>query len=369
MATTAFSRSHASTVDIWRARLFKQAQQQTYFGKFSGGSDQSMIQVIDDLEHQAGDKIRYDLLMNLTGEGVLGDTLMEGNEESLVYHQDSVIINQRSNGVRSAGKMTDKRTRHNIRSNARTALGNWMGQIIDTDMVLALAGLANQAGQTTAAEPDSGHRFIGGEIANGGTLTVETTGDSALLAAEHLMGTEVIEQCKRQAQLLDVKLRPLLIEGGQFYVMFMHPYQAKALKKTSAWKNAHYYNDPRSMKASIFRGSLGIWDGVILHEYDKIPKRLGASGESTVGIHAFDSGDPLANTVSACRALFCGAQAGVIAYGQHPGWHEKDFDYGRVPGIMTDVIYGIKKTIFNSLDFGVITVDTAVILDSPSSDS
>ena len=35
-------------------------------------------------------------------------------------------------------------------------------------------------------------------------------------------------------------------------------------------------------------------------------------------------------------------------------------DYNKVPGVNTDAMYGVKKTRFNSQDFGVFTVDTAV---------
>ena len=364
MAETQFLTTHASTVTVWSALLMRQAQKQTYFQKFVGSGDDSMIQTKTDLEKEAGDTIKFDLLMNLTGSGVTGDTDIEGNEERLVYHQDSVVINLRGSGVKAAGKMTLKRTKHSIRTNGWSALGNWMGQIIDDDMVLALSGLVNTTGQTTAIEPDSDHLWNGGQ-AVGGTLDAVDTEAEITHAADNYFGTLVISAVKRKAKLISPKVRPLRVNGRDHYVMFVHPYQLKALRAETAWLAAQHYANVRGEKNPIFSGAEGIWDGVIIHEFEKITTRLGAGG--TDASEAWDTtataANILATGVYGARALFCGAQAGVIAYGQRPGWYEKDFDYGRVPGIATDIIYGIKKTRYDSKDFGVIVVNTDYITD------
>ena len=360
MARTAFSTSHASTVTIWSALLFRQAQKTTYFQKFMGSTPNDMIQTKTDLSKEAGDTIKFDLLMNLTGEGITGDTMIEGNEESLTLYQDSVTIDLRGNGVRSAGKMSERRTKHSIREMARYALGNWMGQIRDDDMYKALSGLVNYAGQATAINPDAGHLFIGGGAADD---TGHEQVTHAALDASNLLICETIRACKRKAMLADVKVRPLKIEGGDHYVMLIHPYQAKALKSSTEYKSMWQNAAPRTSNNPVFTGAIAMIDGVVIHEYEKIATRLGAGG-STDTEHFTDSSDPVASGIYCARALFCGAQAAIYGTGQSPGWYEKNFDYNRVPGVATDIIYGIKKTRFNSLDYGVIAVDTAFVIDS-----
>jgi hypothetical protein len=91
----------------------------------------------------------------------------------------------------------------------------------------------------------------------------------------------------------------------------------------------------------------------VLHEYDRI--------ETRDNTQVFDTGDTCGENVA--RALFLGAQAGVHAYGQYPGWYEKMFQYGRVPGVATDMILSNQKCVFDSEDFGVITVDTVIVPD------
>ena len=364
MAETAFATGHASTVTIWSALLFREAAKQTYFKKFSGSGADSMIQVKNDLTKEAGDTIKFDLLMDLTGDGITGDTELEGNEESLTYYQDQVVIDLRGNAVRAAGKMSMRRTKHSIREDAKTALARWMSQTRDDDMVLALSGQVNMAGQTTAEPPAASRNWIGGQT-SGGVLDKETKHSDLNSATLNLFGPQVISAVKRAAKLAEPKIRPLMVDGGEHYVMLIHPYQAKALRGDSVWINAQQYANVRGRNNPLFSGALGMYDGVIIHEYEKIITRLGENG--TAATEYFDVGTSdyiLPNTIAAARALFCGAQAAVIGYGSMPGWYEKDFDYNRVPGIATDIVYGICKTMFNSKDFGVFSVDTAYVDDS-----
>ena len=61
--------------------------------------------------------------------------------------------------------------------------------------------------------------------------------------------------------------------------------------------------------------------------------------------------------------MFCGAQAAVIGFGRENGpntmtWVEELFDYKNQLGVAAGMIWGAKKNVFNSQDFGVITVSS-----------
>ena len=91
----------------------------------------------------------------------------------------------------------------------------------------------------------------------------------------------------------------------------------------------------------IFTGALGVYNGVILRENPRIP---------TV----------VANTR---RAIFCGAQAATFAVGQNNtpekmSWVEELFDYENQLGVSAGMIFGAKKSVFNSTDFGVLVMST-----------
>ncbi|MGI9507171.1 MAG: DUF4043 family protein, partial [Geminicoccaceae bacterium] len=63
------------------------------------------------------------------------------------------------------------------------------------------------------------------------------------------------------------------------------------------------------------------------------------------------------------RAVFCGAQSAWTAFGQGfgPGrfnWVEKLFDYDEELGVSAGCVGGLKKSRFNSKDFGTILIPT-----------
>ena len=63
------------------------------------------------------------------------------------------------------------------------------------------------------------------------------------------------------------------------------------------------------------------------------------------------------------RCVVAGAQAGALAFGRGDSketftWVEEMFDYGNMLGISAGSIFGIKKAVFNSQDFGALVIST-----------
>jgi hypothetical protein len=73
MAITAFGTNDSQTVKIWSTMTFREALKQTLFYKFLGTGKKAIIQRLTDLESQAGDQIKYDLLLQMGNDGVTGD--------------------------------------------------------------------------------------------------------------------------------------------------------------------------------------------------------------------------------------------------------------------------------------------------------
>jgi len=296
--------------------------------------------------------------MKLTGAGVVDDATLEGSEETMTFYNFAQKIHLRSNAVKAAGKMTMRMSKIKLKTEFKDGLADWLEEALENDIIYALSGLANAAATIDANAPSTNRKWYGGQTAAGVVSSVAN--DAAIISStDHLFGPEVISVIKRKAKQSTPKIRPVKVGGQDLYLMFIHTYQAKSLKASTAWQNAQYYAANRGSDNIIFKGSdyLGVYDGVAIYEHDGLLRKL------NTGSQYFESGD-VCGIDGVARALFCGAQAGVIGYGQYPGWYEKDFDYSRVPGVATDVIYGIGKTEFNSEDFGVITCDTAGIADS-----
>ncbi len=353
MADTSIGTDHNLTVKHWSAVMFKTALKQVFFGKFVGKGDNNIIETKTDLTKEKGDQVTFGLRVPLTGTGVTGDGALEGNEEAMVFHDFAVKIDLRANAVRSAGKMSLRRPAFDFKQQAKNALAEWMADVIDDDTVYALSGVANPAGTVAASEPTAARSFYGGQT-TAGVLTSGSDMTDITSQTDHLFGTKVIEHVKRQAKRLDPKIRPVMDGDRELYTMFINPLQGKALRADEDWIESQQKANVRGEKNPIFSGASGIWDGVVIHEYERI---LTTEANSAFGA---ETDEP---TVPAARALFCGAQAGVHAYGQYPGWYEKNFEYGRVPGVATDIVIGIKKPVFDSKEYGVIAVNTAVVPD------
>jgi N4-gp56 family major capsid protein len=142
------------------------------------------------------------------------------------------------------------------------------------------------------------------------------------------------------------------------YVFLMNPDQAYKLRTGTGagdWldiQKAATTNEGRDNP--IFKGGLGMIGGAVLHKHRNVIRftDYGAGGN-----------------VAAARALLLGRQAGVVAYGTQGGmrysWDESTKDHGNEPVVASGFIGGIKKTQFNSMDFGVISVDTAAANPNP----
>src|ERR1043165_2301563 len=109
MATTSYGVNASEAVKLWSRKLFREAITQTWLYKFMGDGSDSAIQMVDDMAKGPGDRVTNILRMQLSGDGVGGDSTLEGFEESLQTYTDNFFIDQLRHAVRSAGKMTEQR--------------------------------------------------------------------------------------------------------------------------------------------------------------------------------------------------------------------------------------------------------------------
>ncbi len=410
--TTTFTRSgggnipyaaavHGNLVEQkWSNLMFKHGLATNPLKAFMGPGDNSIIQVDKNFLKAKGDKIVFHLRALLSEDGQGDDGTLEGNEEAMTFYDNPVTIHERSHATKVNGIMTEQRTSIPLREQGKNALGEWIGRVQAADIISALSGVGDPAvsgdctksfaGQRTgAAAVDSyssgietvnlgqyaegrlaqtvfGDRIFYGGMTSAGVFSPTASGDSTLNRTSHRFGTRVISYVKMMAKATITTagavinpIRPVLVDGKKMYVMFISPYQARDLKLETAWINAQKDANWRGSKNPLFTGALGVWDGVILHECDLIHFRYGEAGTSDSEFFS-SSDDVCTSSVYVARGLFCGAQAGLLAFGQKPTWKEKMFDYGAKWGISSRMIYGAMRSRFNSVGFGCIAVDTAI---------
>lgn len=348
MASTSYGVNAAEAVKLWRKKLAREALKATWIGKFTGESDDSLIQIFDETGKGSGDRVTVILRMQLTGDGVLGDGTLEGNEESLATYTDNLLINQLRHGVRSAGKMSEQRIPFKHREEAMMGLKDWWAGRLDVSFFNQIGGNLTQAdtrytGLNATLGPSTGFQMWPAAI-----TTDETLGST------NTFTLDLIDTAVATAKTLTPVIRPVMVNGNAMYVLFLHPWQVKSMRtntSTGQWldiQKAAVQGDG-SKSNPIFTGALGVYNNVIIHEAVRVP--FGANSTTK------------AKVASTRRAVMCGAQSAAIGFGEDYSfnkfdWNEELFDYGNQLGVEAGAIWGIKKLQFNSLDFSTIVIST-----------
>lgn len=366
MAQTIIGLNDAKAVKRFSAFLAVDTARVSYFNKkFMGvGPESGMpIQMLPQLESDAGEQITFDLSMQLRQQPIEGDDVQEGTEEDLKFYTDNVYIDQMRGGVNSGGRMTRKRTIHDLRRVARARQAEWWGRIFDelffiylsgsrganTEYIFPLSytGFSNNSIQT----PDAEHQMFGGDATSFATIS----NDDQITTVE-------IDRAITKAVMMGggtagtPQIQPIMVDGEEHYVLLMSPWQAFDLRTATGASNWLEIQKAAAAaegrKSPIFKGGLGMHNSVVLHSHKGV-------------IRFTDAGS--GSDQPAARALFLGAQAAVVAFGS-PGtglrfnWHEETRDNGNQLVISTSSIFGLKKTRFTiegtAKDFGIIALDT-----------
>ena len=354
MAMTDFALNHALAVQRWSTSLAVEAAKKQYFAKFIGTSQDDLITLQNELNKAAGEKVTIGLQMKLTQPGIEGDNVIEGHatgEEALTFFNDFLFIDQLRKSTKSKGKMSEQRVPYDLRARGRDALAVWWAEEMDEEIFCYLSGargvgtMHNATNWTGRANnsltaPDSGHLVI----PNGHVKATVDTNDKFDLS--------LIEMLVAKADTTDPMMQPFMVDGQKKFVCLLHTFQAYDLRTsttTNDWMDITKTTDAGLGDASkLYTGKLGEYADVILHKHRNV-------------IRFSDYG--AATNLPAARALFMGAQAGLMAYGQDSGpnrysWNEDKDDRGNALAITAGTIFGIKKTRFNSKDWGVVAVDT-----------
>jgi N4-gp56 family major capsid protein len=397
MASTTFQRGGTHTALVpqrWSKKDFKFAFENNPLTPYIGPGDGKIIQVNKDFTKEQGDKLTFALRGLLTGDGQTDDGTYSGNSEAMNFYDMSVQLHERGHSTQLSGNMTEQAAYSKLRPKGMAALREWSGMVQAADIIAALSGLVtmnhisgrNQGtratdassvqiatvNQTALTKSATATRWFGGGQNSSGTITRVASDALINSTSNHLFGTDVIEYVHRMARrTVDgsgnavTPLRPIMVNGEPWYLMLIDLQQMKQLRNDTKWKAATQNALPRSAKANwIFNGADGVWDNVVIKSTDLLHRRLGASGVTTP--EWFDtSADVCSNGITVARALFLGAQAACLGWGKLPVWKTgyNDPPHNTKYTVHTDKIYAVKKSIFNSIEFGCICVDTAVIAD------
>lgn len=369
MAVTDFGALSDLQKTVYSAQVAKQGRDQNFFmsngfvSKNTADMTKPIQRVTELTETERGTQAVLPLVADLTGGGVVGDNILEGNEEPLISDAQTIQIDQLRNGVRSKGRMAEQATVIRFRTQARDALAFWLADTIDELMFLTIAGRAytlNTDGSNRGASqlPDlsfasdvtaaSSNRII-----YGGSATSE-----ASISANDTMTWDLVTRAKAFAKRK--RIRPIMAGGKGYYILVLSTEQCRDLEQTNDYKTLHAQGMPRGLNNPLFNNAKKIINEVVIYDHQKVFNTLGAASGSKWGA---------GGNVDGAQAFLMGAQALGFAQlrSRAPGYEESDnTDYKNRPAIAIGRIIGMLKPQFRSRydnqsteDYGVVHIKTA----------
>jgi len=341
MAITVIASSDNKAAKLWAKSLFRDTLAKTYFKKFMGEGSGSIIQILPDTKKARGDKVTIALRMQLSGTGREGQAVLEGNEEDLSFYDSAIYIDLMRHAVKIDTTITQQRVEYDLRKEGRDALSDWWAARLDSYMFRYLAGDTSLTfAANTATSADSSH------VVFASTCTAESE-----ITTAHVFTLSLLDKAVKKAKTVSPLIRPVRVDGSEYYAVVLHPAQVYDLRtstSTGQWLDIQksFLQGSGSTSNPIFTGALGIYNQCILYEASRV--HSGSYGSSSATVY---------------RTPFLGAQAGAVAFGNDSGlgqmtWKEEEFDYGKNLGIAASSIWGGQKNVFNSQDFGMITIAT-----------
>ena len=335
----------ANVEEVWDENFFTSYVRANRFKRFMGTTENSIIQIKENLTKKAGDGITIPLITELTGAGQTGNGLLEGNEEALGNYGDKIEVATIRHGV----AVTDNDQQFTgipLREAGKEMLKNWAMVKMRADIISALGTVTAGGVKFTYAASSAGNkntwlaansdRIMFGDGSVGAYAVMAT--DLAAVTAGMKLTKETVSRAKARAEQAAPKIRPVTVgEDSETYVMFA---DARAFRDLKADLATTLQNAAERGEGNpLFRDGDLIYDGVVIRKIQEIAS-LGAVGASSALVSPY---------------YLCGAQALGVAWAQRTKSTTDTRDYGFVKGVGIHEMRGIEKMVYNNRDHGVFT--------------
>ncbi len=352
---------------------------------------------VTNLQKEAGDAVEVDVMHQLRGKPTMGDRKLEGRSESLTQANMEMKIDQTRHVVDTGGRMTRKRTKHDLKAAARTLLGdNYMHTLNDERVLYHLAGARGSllgADDIVPLATDDEFDDIMINPLMPPTYDRHVFGGDAdaidSLDAADVMSLEAIEKLALiRDETRNMRIPSVQFEGDKaknddpFHVLWVTPRQMFDLEQqasTKEWQQmaAAAMNRGKWFQHPLFIGDCYYWKGILIK---KLKRSVAFSAGDTVGVSQNNNNATVAQAtpgVNVHRAIFMGGNALAHALGNagkdadgkgsdgYMGMHEEPTDHGNAMEISIRMCDGMKKIRFKDKDGrlndnGVMVLDTAV---------
>jgi N4-gp56 family major capsid protein len=355
MSTTTFGVNDAMAKKLWSKNVIAAERDTLEIEPLIGEDDNSIIQEKTDTAKEGGDRITFALRTRLSGKGFTEGQKAQGNAEALTHYSDSVLINELGHtvGVKGKGTIDAQRVPFELREQAKDGLKDWWVERKTVSFFNQVCGYTPQ--NTDGATSGSVYCGFNTVTAPSATRIVRPsthTTDQAITSGDTFT-LQLIDKAVEIASTGSNIVRPLT--GAHKYVVYLDPAQVTSLRTNTATGSWIDYAKSAMMGGQvkdnpIYKGALGEYNGCVLRK----------SQDVTQGVRS-DTG---AAITTVRRAVLLGCQAAMLAYGNSKSggttyrWSEELFDHDRELEVGAWSMWGMKKTVFNSVDFGTVVISS-----------
>ena len=348
MPKTKFVTDDNLTRKKWAKDLYIRVLAEVEYNDLVGKGTNAIVQIKSDLGKGKGDTITFGIRKPLEGEGIVGDATLEGNEEKLRFKDFNMTIQELNHAVDTGGKMEAQRVPYDLVKEGRDGLQEWWGEKLSDLAINTLAGnsdfkIAGVDFAQACQEPDVYHYLGVGQADDTAVATVD-----AAIDASCVLDMGFLDRMKQKAEnptgTACYKVRPLRIKGKKYFRVLLHNYVFDELRRNY---NAGEWGDMKRSAQLLQMPDVEIdYNGLLIGKTDRLPKVNALTG----------------TTAGAYRCVLMGAQAACWAWGgagDSKGsimsfkFYKQDAD--RFLMIRGGGIFGMKKTRFESVDYGIIT--------------
>jgi len=386
--------------------------------KLQTAPDMPIVRVTD-LSKSDGDTISLDCVGITSGKPIMGDRDAEGKGEKLSFASMDVKIDLATKPIDAGAKMSQQRTRHQLRGLALANATGYMARLESQMCHIHLAGARGDLNYQTWPIPLAGDNATGTAdsdfseivvntvkaptynrhyvVSGSGTTVTKGGAQLASIATADVMKLDVLDALRLILDEMELPMQPVKIADDEaanddpMWVLLCPPRVYDSLKTASgsnlrtfqqnAWNRASY-----GSKHPLFRGEVGMWNGILVKKVNDFWIRFNASNAN---VKIITSGNELTATETSVtipalsgthaveRSLLLGAQALANVYGRsqssdyHYTWLERKYNFQRGLEIATEMMGGKAKVRFDvpqpdgskiPTDHGVLCVDSAVKL-------
>lgn len=368
MSTTGMLTGNALTVKLWAAKGFVDMYKKTAFGRMNRMG--TIMQADELIGAKRGDQVTFDFTGILTGIGTGEGGTLVGNEEALNLNSYAMVVNVFRHAVNNPNDDSIEQQRTNVpfEERIRELLPEFLGSRLDASAFNQLAGI-NTTTITTDGTVYSGtnRTFVQGlnsTTAPTSSRIVRQGGyanDESITSAD-TMTLDIIDDAMVLAQTTYPTIKPL---DGDKFDLWIAPQQYRDLKRDTTGKIQWYQT-----YLSALTGGQPLGDSPItgINPLTMVPvgEYMGVRIIIANRVSTGQNSSTSAAISTVRRAVLVGKNALSYAcpYGRLKDnvvplkFFTQLQDYEYYKGIAAQLIYGLKKIVFQSQDFGVIVIST-----------